>query len=79
PNIEGANAMRRTTLRAGHKAVDPALVFNDDAGITKIVTKPGGWTAGLVDEAGRILVQRMPGGEAALPYAREDLNDERQV
>ncbi|MFX8500624.1 hypothetical protein ABTL68_19520, partial [Acinetobacter baumannii] len=23
--------------------------------------------------------QRMPGGEAALPYAREDLNDERQV
>lgn len=79
PNIEGANAMRRTTLRAGHKAVDPALVFNDDAGITKIVTKPGGLTAGLVDEAGRILVQRMPGGEAALPYAREDLNDERQV
>ncbi|WP_226019515.1 portal protein [Novosphingobium sp. FKTRR1] len=79
PNIEGANAMRRTTLRAGHKAVDPALVFNDDNGITKIATKPGGLTAGLMDENGRILVGRMPGGEAALPYAREDLNDEREI
>jgi hypothetical protein len=79
PNIEGLNAMRRTTLRAGHKAVDPALIFNDDMGVTKIVTKPGGLTAGLVDENGRPLVSKLPGGESALPYAREDINDERDV
>ncbi len=79
PNIEGLNAMRRTTLRAGHKAVDPALIFYDDAGVTKIVTKPGGMTAGLVDENGRTLVSKMPGGESALPYALSDIEAERQV
>jgi hypothetical protein len=79
PNIEGANAMRRTTLRAAHKAVDPALIFYDDAGLTKISTKPGSVNAGLVDDMGRALISRMPGGDAALPYAREDLNDERSV
>jgi hypothetical protein len=79
PNIEGLNAMRRTTLRAGHKAVDPALIFYDDMGIGKITTKPGGLTAGLVDESGRALVSRLPGGESALPFARDDINDERAV
>lgn len=79
PTINGVNAMRLTTLRAGHKAVDPALIFYDDEGITKIASKPGGMNAGLVDEAGRVLVHRMPGGETALPYAMQDIESERQV
>lgn len=78
PNIQGVNAMKATTLRAGHKAVDPALLFNNDDGITKLVTRAGGLNPGLVDDMGRSMVQRMPGGEAGLPYAIEMIQDERQ-
>ncbi|HQS69735.1 MAG: hypothetical protein B7Y36_08265 [Novosphingobium sp. 28-62-57] len=79
PTINGVNAMRATTLRAGHKAVDPALLFFDDDGITSLATKPGGLNAGLVDEQGRPLVQRMPGGEGALPWVTQDIENERQM
>jgi hypothetical protein len=79
PTINGVNAMRLTTLRAGHKAVDPALVFYNEDGITKLSTKPGGINPGLVDEAGRVLVHRIPGGEGALPYAMQDIEQERAV
>lgn len=77
PAIHGVNQMRRTTLRAAHKAVDPALVYYDDDGITSLSTRPGGLTGGLVNEAGQILVARMPGGEAGLPWADNELNHER--
>lgn len=79
PNIEGLNAMRRTTLRAGHKAVDPALLFYEDAGLTRLSSKPGALNPGLVDDMGRPLVSRMPGGETALPYALQDMESERGV
>lgn len=79
PTIGGVNAMRHTTLRAGHKAVDPALLFADDNGTTKIVTRPGGLNPGMVDDMGRPLVARMPGGEGALPYAMQDIEQERGV
>lgn len=79
PSINGVNAMRHTTLRAGHKAVDPALLFADDAGVSKLVTRPGGLNPGMVDDNGRPLVSRMPGGEGALPYAMQDIEQERGV
>jgi Bacteriophage head to tail connecting protein len=79
PTIDGVNAMRHTTLRAGHKAVDPALLFNNDAGVTKLVTRPGGMNAGFVDDMGHPMVSRMPGGEAGLPYAMEMIQQERDV
>lgn len=79
PTIHGANAMRHTTLRAGHKAVDPALLFFDDDGITSLQTKPGGINPGLVDDMGRPMVARMPGGENGIPYALEMIEQERQV
>lgn len=77
PDIHGVNAMRHTTLRAGHKSVDPALVYYDDDGITSVASKPGGMTGGLVNEQGQILIARMPGGENGLPYAMEMINEER--
>lgn len=79
PNIRVVNAMKHTGLRAVHKAVDPALVFADDDGITKLSTKPGGLTAGLVDEMGRLKVARMPGGEAGIPYTIDFIQDEREA
>lgn len=77
PTINGVNAMKHTTLRAGHKAVDPALLFNNEDGITRLATKPGGLNPGLVNEAGRVMVARMPGGEDGLPYALDMIQDER--
>lgn len=75
--IAGLQAMRKTTLRAAHKAVDPAIAFNNDDGMTKLITKPGGLNPGLVDESGRLLVARMPGGENGLPWAQNELEQER--
>jgi hypothetical protein len=79
PDVNGVNAMRLTTLRAGHKAVDPALLFASEDNITKLATKPGGLNPGLVDDAGRPKVARMPGGENGLPFAVEMIESERQV
>jgi hypothetical protein len=76
--IKGLQAMKGDTLRAGKKAIDPALLFNNDAAVTKMVTKAGGLNPGMVDDAGRVLVHRMPGGEGGIPYAMEMVQDERQ-
>lgn len=77
PTIHGVNAMKHTTLRAGHKSVDPALAYFDDDGITSVSTKPGGLNAGLYSEDGRPLVGRMPGGENGIPYAMDMMEQER--
>lgn len=79
PNIQGLNAMKHTTLRAGHKAVDPALIFHHDGGVAKrIASKPGGLNPGYVGDRGEILVHRMPGGENGIPYAMELMEQERE-
>jgi len=78
PSIMGANVMAQTILRAGHKAVDPALAFYDDDGITALVTKPGGLNPGLVDQAGRLLVQPIPQG-GNLQLGMDQLEGERSV
>lgn len=77
PNIQGVNTMKHTTLRAAHKAVDPALLFHDDFGATSLVTKPGGLNPGFVNEQGRAMVTRMPGGENGIPFALEMIQDEQ--
>ncbi|MCJ8158848.1 portal protein [Sphingomonas sp. LaA6.9] len=79
PSIRGLNTMKRTILRAAHKQADPALAFYDDDGITSIVTRPGGANPGLVDESGRVLVARMPGGDGNLPIGMEMIEQDRQV
>jgi len=77
PNIQGVNTMKHTTLRAAHKAVDPALLFHDDYGATSLVTKPGGLNPGFMGENGRPMVARMPGGENGIPFALEMIQDEQ--
>lgn len=79
PTVNGLNAMRHTTLRALHKAVDPALLFNNDDGVTRLSTKAGGLNPGLVDDNGRPMVARMPGGEVGLPITLQDTEQEREV
>lgn len=79
PDINGLNAMKHTALRATHKAVDPALAFNNDDGITRLSTKPGGLNPGMVDDNGRLKVQRVPGGENGIPYTLEMMQDDRST
>ncbi len=79
PNAKGLQAMRKIVLRSANKAVDPALLFFADNGVTKLVTKPGGLNAGLMSEDGRPLVARMPGGEQGLPFAENEAEYERGV
>jgi hypothetical protein len=76
--VKGLNAMARTILEAANKAVDPPLLYFDDADITKVVTKPGGLTAGGVDDQGRPLVHPLMTG-AQLPIGAEIQDNERQV
>lgn len=78
PNIQGLNTMKHTTLRAAHKAVDPALIFHDDGGAAKrLASKPGGLNAGYVDDRGNPLIHRMPGGENGIPLALEMMEAEK--
>jgi len=79
PAINGLNAMRHTVLRAAHKATDPALLFYNDNGATSLSTKPGGLNAGFVDDMGRPMVARMPGGENGIPFAQAEMEAERVV
>lgn len=77
--IMGANEMARTILRAGHKAVDPALAFYSDDGISSIITKPGGLNPGLMDDQGRMMIGKLPGGDGQIPVGLELLEGERGV
>ena len=79
PTIMGVNVMQQTILRAGHKAVDPALAFYNDDGMTSLSTKPNGLNPGLVDENGRLLVAAMPGGGGNIPMGMEMVEQERAI
>ena len=76
--IKGLNAMGRTILDAANKAVDPPLLYSDDADITRVATKAGGLTAGGVDDQGRPLVHPLMTG-AQLPIGVDIREEERQV
>jgi hypothetical protein len=76
--VKGLNAMARTMLDAANKAVDPALLFYDDADITAVMTKAGGLTPGGLDDQGREMVKPlMTGGQ--LPIGAEIREGEREV
>jgi hypothetical protein len=77
--IKGLNAMARTILDAANKAVDPPLLFFDDADITSVVTKAGGLTPGGARRSGaaRWCTRFMTGGQ--LPIGEQIREGERAV
>jgi hypothetical protein len=76
--VKGLQAMARTILDAANRAVDPPLLFSEEGDITKIVTKPGGLTAGGVNEQGQPLVHPLYTGQN-LPVGLEMQNNDRAV
>jgi hypothetical protein len=76
--VKGLQSMGRTILDQGNRAVDPPLLYSDDSDITKIVTKPGGLTAGGVNENGKPLVVPLYTG-AQIAIGMEMQNNDREV
>lgn len=76
--VKGAQAMARTILDAGNRAVNPPILFHDDAQITQLITRPGGLNPGGIDEMGRIMVRPLE-STGELPVGLELLEAERGV
>jgi hypothetical protein len=75
--VKGLQAMGRTILDAANKAVDPPLLYDDDADITRVATKAGGLTAGGVSD-GKINVHPLlTGGQ--IPIGADIREEEREV
>lgn len=75
--IRTANAIAKTLLRAGHKAVDPPLLTPEDGVLSTIHTAPGKATVGGLGIDGKPLVVPLQTG-GQLPIGMELLNNERE-
>lgn len=78
PDIKMVNEMEKTTLRAGHLAVDPPLLLFEDGSLQGFQMRPRALNFGGVDEQGRQLVQPLQTG-ANLPWALEMLDGKRRL
>ncbi len=78
PAIRGVNTMQRIVLDAGNRALDPPLLFNDDADLTTMQTFPGGLIPGGVDSEGRPTLIPLQSG-AQIPVGMEMVDQERNV
>ncbi len=66
PTIRGVNAMQRITLDAGNRALDPPLLFDDDADLTSIQAFPGGLIPGGMSDGKQMLMPLQTGGQVAI-------------
>lgn len=73
PDIKMLNEMEKTTLRAGHMAVDPPLLLLEDGALQGFQMRPRALNFGGVDAEGRQMVQPLKTG-ANLPWQIE-MND----
>jgi hypothetical protein len=62
PSIKMANAQKETLLRAGHLAVDPPMLLNDDGILAVFDRRPGADNFGMVDAQGRPLAMPLATG-----------------
>lgn len=73
PDIKMLNEMEKTTLRAGHMAVDPPLLLLEDGALQGFQMRPRALNFGGIDGEGRQMVQPLKTG-ANLPWQIE-MND----
>jgi hypothetical protein len=78
PDIKLLNEQEKTTLRAGHLAVDPPLLLFEDGALQGFQMRPRALNFGGVDEQGRQLVTPLQTG-ANLPWAFEMLEARRRL
>jgi hypothetical protein len=80
PDIKVLNEINKTTLKAGHRVVDPVLLAHDDGVLDSFSLKPGAINYGGVSADGRPLVHALPTGNLAFAKEltaekRESIND----
>lgn len=81
PSLGGASSIKKTNLKMGNKAVDPALLAHDDGVLGGTIDqRPGRINYGLVNKEGKPLVAAMPSGnfqvgEVLLQDERHDVED----
>lgn len=59
PGIKMLNEMKRTILRAAHRAVDPPLLLTEDGALNPFSLRPGALNAGGLDANGNELVKAL--------------------
>jgi len=81
PALGSLNAMKRTVLRQGQKAVDPVILAHDDGSLSgRVGQTPGYVNMGGINAEGKPLIQPMPTGdfnvaETLIADERNDVND----
>jgi hypothetical protein len=78
PDIKMINEMEKTTLRAGHLAVDPPLLLLEDGSLHSFQMRPRALNYGGIDDQGRQLVQPLK-TDANLPWAMEMAEGKRKT
>lgn len=78
PDIKMLNEQEKTRLRAGHLAVDPPLLLNEDGALQAFQMRPRALNYGGVDSEGRPMVLPLQTG-ANLPWAGELLEERRKL
>lgn len=77
PSLKMLNEIKKSFIRSGQKAVEPALLAFDDGVFSRIRNVPNGVTSGGLDEKGTPLVKPLM-DVARLDWAKEALDDERR-
>jgi hypothetical protein len=80
PDIKVLNEINKTTLKQGHRVVDPVLLAHDDGVLDSFSLKPGAINYGGVSADGRPLVHALPTGNLSFAKdltaeKRESIND----
>lgn len=75
PATRTLNEMKKTVLKQGHKAVDPALLTYDDGIVDAFSLRPGAINPGGVSAQGNPMVHAIPVGNVAI--GKDMMDDER--
>jgi hypothetical protein len=78
PDIKMLNEMEKTTIRAGHRMVDPPLLLQADGALTSFQMTPNALNWGGIDEQGRPTAQAME-FRGQLPWVFEMADAKRKL
>lgn len=77
PALGGVSAMKKTAIKQGHKALDPAYITNDDGNLSsRLDIRPGRVNAGGVSSSGAKLIHALETGNFQI--AEKLIEDERK-
>lgn len=78
PDIKMVNEMEKTTIRAGHRMVDPPILLQADGALTSFQMTPNALNWGAIDDQGRQIAQAME-FRGQLPWVFEMADAKRKL